>query len=327
MANLQPTVEFLSRAPGAVLLTHERPDGDALGSVAGLAHWFQSGGRPAEIWLYAPPPERYAHLLRDLIWRVLEPGARPPQRDWPWVVADTCSYNQLTPVAEAIRARGGADWAIDHHLTRDPLYKGALIDESAAATGLLVYEIVRAAGHVPHAAAAEAIFTAICTDTGWFRFSNADARTFRAAAGLIDAGAKVAETYERLYQNDAPSRMALVAEALSGMELHENGAVAVLTLTQESFRRSGATSADTEGLTDEAGRLRGVNVVLLFVEMNDGKVRCSLRSKRDVDVNKVAARFGGGGHARASGARIPGSPAEVKPMVISAVVEALRAAR
>ena len=184
-----------------------------------------------------------------------------------------------------------------------------------------------AAGWDIHATAAEALFTAICTDTGWFRFSNADARTYRAGAALIDAGAKTAELYDRLYQNDSPARLGLVAETLAGLEVYENGQVAVMTLTQESFRRTRATSNDTENLTDEAGRLRGVNVVLLFVEMHDGKVRCSFRSKRDVDMNKIAARFGGGGHARASGARIPGTLAEVKKQVLAAVGEAVRAGK
>jgi phosphoesterase RecJ-like protein len=326
MPDFKPTAEFLASAPAAVLLTHERPDGDAIGSVAGLAHYFQCTGRKVEIWLYMPPPERYARLLKDLVWRAVGPTAIPNSAGAPWIVCDTCALNQLTPVAEAIKARGGLDWALDHHLVRDPICKGGLLDETASATGLLVYESVVAAGWEPHATAAEALFTAICTDTGWFRFSNADERTYRAAAGLLRCGVQPAELYDRLYQNDSRARLNLIAETLAGLEVFEDGRIAVMTLTQESFRRHRANAADTENITDEAARLRGVNVVLLFVEMQDGRVRCSFRSKRDIDVNKIAQGFGGGGHARASGARVAGAMADVKKAVIAAVTEAVKTA-
>lgn len=327
MPDYRPTADFLRSIAGdAVILTHERPDGDAVGSTAGLAHYLQATGRRPEICFYQQPPDRYRHLLADVPWRTLEPGAAPVDDGRPWLLVDTCTYVQINSVAGAVKTRGGVDWVIDHHLARDPMYRGALLDETASAAGLLVFESVVAAGWKPHPAAAEALFTALVTDTGWMRFSSADARTYRAATSLVACGVKPDETYERLYQNDSPARLALVCEALTSLELHAGGTVALMALTQDSFRRARATPADTENLTDEAARLRGVNVIVMLVEMDNGQVRCSLRSKRHVDVNAVAGRFGGGGHARASGARIPGTMVDVKPRMLEAILEAVATA-
>jgi phosphoesterase RecJ-like protein len=324
------TLSFLSSVRSALLLTHERPDGDAVGSVAGLAHLLRALGKPAdsvEVLLYAPPPERFAHLLDGFPVVVHEPGTpmdtRPADS---WILADTCSYQQVSPVADAIRARGGVDWVIDHHLTRDPMFRGSLIDTGASATGLLAAELFAAAGITPSPAAARAMYTAIATDTGWFRHSSADARTYRAAAALVEAGARPAESFEGLFQGDSPARTRLLGEALTTLELHEGGRVACISVTQEAVRRAGAGPQDSDGFTDEPAKIRGVNVVVVFSEIGDGRIRCNFRSKRDVDVNVLAARLGGGGHARAAGARIPGPLPEVKAAVLAAVGEMVRAA-
>ena len=175
---------------------------------------------------------------------------------------------------------------------------------------------------------AGALFTGLATDTGWFRFANADRAVYLTAAKLIKAGASPVELYERLYLSDSAARARLIGAVLSSFELLADGRLAVMRITQEMLNRCGATREMTEEIINEPQRIGSVIVCLLIVEpAGDGPVRVSFRSKRGLDVAAIAARFGGGGHERAAGARIPGTMAAVAAQVIPVLVQAVESIR
>ena len=152
---------------------------------------------------------------------------------------------------------------------------------------------------------------AICSDTGWLWFSNTDSRALRAVGHWIDLGARPDELYRELYECDRPQRLALMARALSSLQLHGDGRLAIMSLTREDFAATGAELDETENIINEAMRIASVEVAALLVEGAE-KIRASLRSKSTVDVAAVAQTFGGGGHARAAGFR------SSEPMVVLA---------
>lgn len=315
--------DVLAQCQRVLLVSHERPDGDALGSLVALRSMLQRAGIEATAVTFDPVPPRYALLVEAC------PLPRWPDEIGPdtvgridaIVVADTCTYRQMEVFADFLRASPAHKLVVDHHVTRDDLADVYLIDEHSSATCVLLAEWAEAAGWEVTKDAALALFVGMATDTGWFRFANTDARTLRAAARLIETTSlRPDEIYQHLYCSDSAGRIRLLAAMLETLELLADGTVAAVHITRDMLADCGATRADTEDLVNEPHRIGSVNVAALFVEQDDGRVRVSLRSKRDVDVAAVAAAFGGGGHQRAAGARISGALPEVKKRVIEALL-------
>jgi phosphoesterase RecJ-like protein len=314
--------QFLIAYSRYVLVCHQRPDGDALGCVRALAIHLRRAGRTAEVLLFEPPPDRYAFLFADeppLLLKRDVTADQIPQLE-ALIVCDTCAYGQLEPIAAALRRRTGPTLVIDHHRTRDGIGTVRLIDETASAVGVMVAELLEADGGVAGSPdVAEALFAAIASDTGWFRFANTDARTLSVAGRLVAAGIDVNGLYRRMYQTDRPQRLALLGRALGTLTLHDDGRIGVFHLTRAMFEATGADESETENFIDEPQRIGSLVVTILLVEMPDRRVRVSLRSRHTVAVDQVAAEFGGGGHARAAGARVAGSLEEVRDRVLGAV--------
>ena len=171
------------------------------------------------------------------------------------------------------------------------------------------------------------LYTGLATDTGWFRFSNADSAAFATGGRLVDAGARPNELYELLYLNEPEPRVRLIGEVLSSFELLAGGRLAVIRLTRDMIARCGATQQMTEDIINEPQRIGSVVACLLLAEPDgEGPVRVSFRSKRDVDVEAIARQFGGGGHARAAGAKIPGTLDVAYEQVVPVLMRALEAA-
>jgi len=171
---------------------------------------------------------------------------------------------------------------------------------------------------------AEALFVAVATDTGWFQFSNTNSRVYRSCAELIDAGANPTEIHHNLYENFSYPRFKLTLAMLNTLELHLDGRFATQHISQQDFQQTGAAYKDTENLINECQRISTVEAAALFVELKDGRIRCSLRSTGAVDVSKIAARFGGGGHKMAAGTFLPGPLKEAKKTVLTEMTEKFR---
>ncbi len=263
-------------------------------------------GQSPSVCLFEPPAPRYHFLKWSNGLRVEEnPVAMAPADAL--IILDTCSRKQLEPAARLL-ADSPRTLVIDHHATVDDIATGPrdlrIIDPSAGACCLLLHEWLLAANISCDPATAAALFTGIATDSGWFRFSNADERLLRAAAELTARGARPSNIHADLFQHDPLGRLRLAGCVLSSLELHADGLLAVMGLRDSDFARVGADRSMTEDLVNQAGSLEGIEAFVLFTEEPDC-IRANFRSRTWLDVAALAAEFGGGGHARAAGARLP----------------------
>ena len=316
-----------------LLISHTNPDGDALGSLIAMRSLLSRQGMEPLAVLFDAWPDRYAFLRRYGSMSTLGDsltGSDLDDRDGV-LILDTCAYSQLRPIADWLRKATIPKLAVDHHITRDELGAYYLIDESAAANCLVLYEWARVVDWEIDRRTAEALFVGIAMDTGWFRHSNTDRRALAVAAELTARGARPSQLHESLFHHETPGRVRLLGAAIDSMELLANGRLAVMTLTPEVFAKTGAKPLDTEDIVNEPLRIDPVAVSILLVDRGDGVIRSSFRSKPphsegdpDIDAAAIAQTFGGGGHRRAAGARISGTLPEVRRQIEQCVEQAIR---
>jgi phosphoesterase RecJ-like protein len=233
------------------------------------------------------------------------------------LIVDTNSQSQLAKFNDYLKQSDAPVLVLDHHETSDNLGDVELVNSDAAATGLIVLDLLKYASWPVTGAIAEALFVAVATDTGWFRFSNTNSRVFRTCAELVEADIKPTQIYDHLYLNFSYPRFKLMAGMLDKLELHLDGRYAVMQITQQDFKRTGAAYSDTENLINECHRIDSVEVSALFIELKDGRIRCSMRSRGSLDVSKIAAKFGGGGHTMAAGTFLPGPIENAKKLILT----------
>ncbi len=316
---------LVEQANHILIGTHHKPDGDACGSLVVLRDALLALGKRVEALLLSPVPEWYdfiakgplIQLHRDLSVDDLQAGLLE-QVDLV-ILVDVNSRAQLPHFADKLDPVDVPVLVIDHHVSSDGLGTLELVDHTAAATGLLIYEFIKFAQWPLSAGMAEALFVAAATDTGWFQFGNADSRVYRDCAALIDAGAHPKRIHDNLYNNFSRPRFKLMMAMLNSLQLHFESQFALLVIRQSDFEASGATSEDTENLINECHRMRSVRASTLLVELPDGRVRCSLRSRDVLDVSVVANQFGGGGHKMAAGTFLPGPLKHAQSLILAAM--------
>ncbi|HDZ22229.1 hypothetical protein LCGC14_0449930 [marine sediment metagenome] len=312
----------IESAASLLVISHARPDGDTLGAMAGLRRAARSAGKTVAMVLPDRLPVRYEFLFPDeRPASVSRFEALAGEADV-IVVLDTCAANQLGGLPDKLAAIKAKVVVIDHHATPGQIGDLQWIDTSSAATGILVGDILAELGWSVDRQTAEALLTAILTDTGWLRFANTDSRCLRMVADLLDRGVRLDVLYRRIYQNDRLERIKLMARVLDGLELHGDGRIAVATICREDFAATGARPDETENLVNEALRMGSVEVSLMLIENADG-VRVSLRSREIVDVAAIAERLGGGGHTRAAGVQLSDSLEVVKDRLLHACQQLL----
>jgi bifunctional oligoribonuclease and PAP phosphatase NrnA len=309
--------EAINQAHRIAILSHVRPDGDAIGSQLALTLSLQQMGKEVFAWNEDGLPESFRFLDKsDLIQR---PPSDPQEFDLA-IALDTASQQRLGTALQAIRHANR--WVnIDHHISNPGYGDLVYIDPVAPATGQIVYEFLLAENLPLTPAAADGLYTAISTDTGSFRYANTTARTFEIASELIKIGVHAAAIANKLYESYPKRRVLLLGEILPKAEFAAGDRIASLVLTNETKERLGIQPDDIDGLIDSVRAVEPVVVALFFEELPEGKVRLSMRSKDDrVDVNKICGEFGGGGHPRAAGARIRGNLKEVSSKVLQRVL-------
>lgn len=325
----QAATAWLRQFRRPLMFSHRRPDGDAIGSLAAVALALKQLDIEPFVTLFDPIPPRYDFLKDNVAWYLWDEVRDVVKTECDAVmILDTCAFAQLEPAAEFLQ-QCPETLVIDHHLTRDRLAHRdgdlQLIDPTAAATSVIIAEWIASAGLKMDAPIATALFTGIATDCGWFRFSNTDARTMRLAAGLVENGAGVSELYDEIHQQEPLPKLRLISRLLDSLELLAGGRLAILRLRPADLEAVGADRGMTDDLVNEASRLAGVEATLMFTEESDGLVKANFRSKTFLDVSALASRYGGGGHARAAGARIQGTWDSVVPRVIADAVEMINA--
>ena len=304
------------------VLSHVRPDGDALGSQLALALSLLKLGKEVRVWNEDGMLEKYSFIPRAELLTV-PPGEK---EDFDVVVAlDTAIQNRLGNTLDSV---GHVKvWInIDHHPSNPRYGELVYIDPTAPATGQILFELLKAEKFPIDRDIAENLFVAISTDTGSFQYSNTTTRTFEIAAELVHAGVEVGRVSQQLYESYPRRRIELLRELLRTMRFEADGKVASFSLSLETAKRLGVLPEDNEGLIDHIRAIQGVIVAVFFEELPDGKVRVSMRSKDEaVDVCAICSKFGGGGHTLAAGARVRGSLAEVEQRVLEAICEVVSA--
>ena len=327
--DFQKAVELINKSSNILITSHIKPDGDACGCVVAMCEAMGALGKNVTPLLLSSVPQWYEYLFaekpavlgEDVQLDELIAG-RFGQFDLVLIV-DTNSHSQLAKFNDYLKQNDKPILILDHHETSDGLGDVELIDSDAAATGLIVLDLLKYAGWPVTEKIAESLFVALATDTGWFQFSNSNSRVYRACADLIDAGIKPTQIYDHLYLNFSYPRFRLMAGMLDKLELHLDGRYAVMQITQQDFERTGAEYSDTENLINECHRIDSIEASALFIELKDGRIRCSLRSRGHLDVSKIAVKFGGGGHTMAAGTFLPGPLENAKKLILKEIEQRL----
>jgi bifunctional oligoribonuclease and PAP phosphatase NrnA len=303
------------------ILSHVRPDGDALGSQLALALSLKQLGKDVRVWNEDGMLEKYSFLSRAEL--LTKPPSAPEDVDVA-IALDTAIQNRLGTALPAVRS--AKIWInIDHHLSNPGYGDLVYVDPDAPATGEIIFGLIKTQGMPFDRDIAENLYAAISTDTGSFQYPQTSARTFEIAAELVRAGLDVGRLSEQLYENFPRRRLELLRELLRTMHFEQGGRVASFSLSLKTAIGLGVVPEDNEGLIDHLRAIRGVIVAVFFEELTDGKVRVSMRSKSDaVDVCAICQKFGGGGHTRAAGARVRGALDEVEKKVLEAICDVVK---
>jgi len=316
--------EFVS-GRRVVLSTHMNADGDGCGSETALARLLAQKGLQTRIVNPTPWPSLFDFLLEPDVPDDSPRGSKAlPTADMV-IVLDISDLKRLGNLAESVRAMDVPKLVIDHHIpSDDPAGDVVFADTSACATGELVYDLACELGLEITPRIARSLYTAILTDTGGFRFSNTTPRALAIAAELLAAGVDPEEMYQRIYASAPIGRVRLLAEVLSTLGVDADAGLAWLSMNADALERHSVRSEDLDGIVEHARSIAGTRLALFFRDLGYGKVKVSFRSTGDVDVNRFARQFGGGGHARASGALISGTLDEVRDRVVASAKEFLQ---
>jgi phosphoesterase RecJ-like protein len=322
--DFQKAIDLIDKDKNILIVPHTRPDGDACGSAVALSELFLHLGKKTEIILLPELPQWYRFLFAKEPTFFSKDFTADKLNAFDLIVlVDVNSKSQLPGLAELLEHKTKPLLVIDHHATNDGLGDVEIVDTTASAAGLIIYDLIKAAKWPLTKNVAVPLFVAISTDTGWFRFSNTDSRTHRACADLLDIGVNSADIYHTLYQSFSVQRFKLMTIMLERLELHFDGRFATQYILRKDFEQTGAADSDTENLIDECQRINTVEAAALFVELKDGIFRCSLRSRGAVDVRKIAQKFGGGGHAQAAGTYLSGPLENALQLILGEVSKSL----
>lgn len=319
-----PCRELFDHKQRFVLSTHVNPDPDAIGSEVALAHFLRSRGKDVTTLNHSATPSNCLFLdpERTIVEFVPELHADLVANAEVIVVLDANQPQRLQSLRPYVIQSKATKLCIDHHPDGQPFADLYVIDEEAAATGEILFNLfVHCDPGSVSKEIATALYAAIMTDTGSFRFPKTDAALHRVVAELIDRGADPAQIYHETYEQGSAKRLQLLGNVLSTLQLAHAGKVAFVFVTRTMFDKTGTTEEDTENFVTYALTIAGVQVGLMFTELAEG-VKISFRSRGDVAVNKLAQEFGGNGHKNAAGARTNASRLET---IINQVVERSRA--
>jgi phosphoesterase RecJ-like protein len=314
----------LREARRIALVTHAKPDGDALGCQLALARALPQLDKTADVYVMGPLEPPLLPIIADTPVRRADDDAPDDDHD-AVIVVDTAAWSQLQPLESWLRERREKTIVIDHHSRGDDVGALRMVEPKAAATAQMIVSLLDELGCTLTEDVAEALYVGIATDTGWFRFENVSAATFATAARLLECGVDKSRLFQILEENYPPQRLALEARALSSVEYARGGAVAIQSLGPADFQETGCSVEDLTNLVNRPMTVGPVRVSILLAETKPGYTKMSFRSKPTVDgadwtdVNRLAQQFGGGGHIFAAGARMDVDLAQARQAVLKAV--------
>ena len=316
-ATLAGITEALRAHSQFTLMSHVRPDGDALGCIIALGLALRQLGKDVTLWNEDGVAEKFRFLPG---WELVSRPPGEPREVEVAIALDTATRQRLGTALAAVKS--AKLWInIDHHVSNEGYGDLSYIDSTAPATGQILYDLIEFAGFPLTPDIAENLFAAISTDTGSFQYSNTTARTYEIGAALIRAGVKVGDLSQKMYESYPLRRVHLLRALLNVLEITCDGRVASFVLTQKMVEELGVLPEDNEGLIDTIRAIDGIIVAAFIEELaSEDTVRISLRSKDPrVDVCKICQQFQGGGHTLAAGARVRGKVADVEAQVLTAI--------
>lgn len=302
-----------------LLISHISPDGDCLGSQIGLALALQKMEKRVAMVNADFVPETYKFLPSSAkIMAVEEVNFHFSTA----IVLDCSDLKRLGSAAQLLD-KCAKVINIDHHITNEYFGHYNYVEKEAAATGEIVYQLLEDLSLAIDEDIANALYTALVSDTGGFRHSNTSAACLEKAACLTKKGANPHWIAENIYQNFSLNSLKLLGEVFSQIKLSEDGKIAWVTVLLETLQKTGCTSEQTEGIIAYLLGITGVEVALLLKETGEKKIKVSLRARNKVDVSKIAAAFGGGGHIKAAGCLVEETVVKVEEMLLEATKKAL----
>lgn len=317
-AAIELMATHLRTARRVAISTHVNADGDGCGSETALARLLAGMGLDARIVNPTPWPSSFSFLLGQDVRDETARGAEGLKAIDALIVLDINEVGRLGQLAEAVRGLRVPRLVIDHHVAQqEPAGDFVVADTTACATGELIFDFATVLGLPITPAIAEALYVAILTDTGGFRFSNTSPRCHAIAGALLAAGVNPESMYRRVYASVPAGRVRLLREALESLGVDEQYGLSWLTLAAGALERHGVNGEDLDGIVEHARAIAGTRLALFFRDLGHGKVKISFRSAGDVDANAFARQFGGGGHVRAAGALVPGALEAVREKVLT----------
>jgi phosphoesterase RecJ-like protein len=310
-----------------VITTHTSPDLDALGSELALEEHLRERGKEVSVLNSDPIPRPHRFVDPQRRIRTYRPSRHDPviQRAEVIVVLDASGgWSRVGRIGQVLSRLPAISLRIDHHPDSPKFTDMEVVIDEAAATAELIYDLVRCGGGAISPTMARALYVAILTDTGSFRFPKTSPVTHRIAADLIECGADPADLYSIVYNRYAPNRLRLQGHILNSLQLGAAGRLAWSALAQSTMLEYGVQVADLDNFAGLGLQIDGVRVSLLCVEMLKNQLKVSLRSDGSVAVNDLAINWGGGGHASAAGAIIKGEFTQLVPEVVARVEDLLR---
>lgn len=311
---VQQTCEYLQGQDRILILCHQSPDGDTLGSGFGLYYALRAMGKQTQVACSDPIPPQFGYLLPE------EMPSFEPQ----CVVAVDVADPQLLGKALSCWA-DRVDLCIDHHPSNRGYAARTLLRDTAAATAEIMIEIIRGLRVQPDVKIAECIYTGLCTDTGCFQYSNVTSDTLRTAADMMDLGANAYRINRQMFSTKSKARIAMEREVLDSLVYALDGKIAAIAVTSEMLARTGARESELDGLSSIPREIEGVKIGITLRERPDG-FKISLRTVERIDASLICARFGGGGHARAAGCFLEGTLESCREKIIQAAIDACKEA-
>lgn len=293
-----------------LILTHVRPDGDTVGSAAGLCIALRQQGKTAHIL----PDPNTSGLFLPYLEGLLAPEEYVPQT----VVAVDIAARSMFHAA-ALPYIDRVDLTVDHHPSQEFYAAHTCLEDSRASCGEVIYDIVRHWGAISREAALP-LYVALSTDCGCFVYNNTNAACHRVAAELLETGIDVYPINRKHFRTKSYKRLKLESMLTEGMELYDNGAIAVVTLTLDMMAQLDATEEDVDNISAFVGQIEGVRTGVTVRQLTPERCKVSLRTDPgDLNASHVCALLGGGGHAAASGASFNGSPEQTKSAILAAI--------
>jgi phosphoesterase RecJ-like protein len=301
---LQPAIDFLTRTRRFIITAHETPDGDAIGSECAMLRALRSIGKEVIILNADPTPRKFAFLDADSIVGVLENEGQLPEeiKDFSLLMLDTNDVHNIGLIARLVLPRVREHFIIDHHEhDHADVQGGNVIHKGASSTCEIIYQLLREMSVPIDLPIAQALYAGILYDTGCFIYPKTTALTFEIARDLVATGVQPNFVYAKLFESNSISALLLQSRVLATLELRYSDHVAILTMQREMILDSGGNYEEADQLINIPLKSEEVRVSVFFKENLEGLLRCSLRSKGNINVAEIAQRFGGGGHKTAAG--------------------------